>query len=286
MDLKAIEVKLARATTLPILPNVASQLLRLTENPNANARDYERIISQDAAMAAKVLRTANSPYFGGHGQITTLQRALVQLGANTIRSICLTVAFQSALMNKPFSKRFRVVEFWKHSLAVASAAKVLAHIKRSPHAEEAFVAGLVHDIGKLALALFLPIEANRIYSLVELEKISDYEAEMQTLELTHQEIGLLAAERWSLPELYFAPISKHHTPLEDVFEIDPLTAFVHVGNALAYEMDLGFSPPGIWNSADPIVLDFLEIPEAQYEPIRLAIAKEIQVISKYIGLET
>ncbi len=284
MELQHIDIKLARATTLPILPGVVAQVLKLTENTNASARDYERIISQDASMAAKVLRTANSPYFGGGGQITTLPRALMQLGTNTVRSICMTVAFQSSLMKKTFNRRFDVTHYWQHSLAVACAAKLLARLKRSPLAEEAFVAGLVHDIGKLVIAMFLSLEANPIYNLVEDAKLSDYEAEQQVLELTHQEIGRMAAERWGLPEMFYSPIAEHHTPTEDVLEIDMLTAFVHVGNALAYQIDLGFSPAGTMNSIDPLVFDFLEIPEAQYDPLRIAVLNEVMTLSKGFGL--
>jgi HD-like signal output (HDOD) protein len=284
MDLTKIEIKLSRATTLPILPSVVTELLILTKNSGANARDFERVINQDAALAAKILRTANSSYFGGNGQITTLPRAITQLGVNTIRSICMTVAFQNSLSKQTVNKRFNVGEFWRHSLAVACAAKVVACLRRSPLAEEAFVAGLVHDIGKLAMSMFMPLEANYVYDLMESQNLSQYEAEQQFLQVTHQEIGFLAAQRWQLPDIYLAPISKHHTPTEDVFEIDPLTAFVHAGNAIAYEAGLGFGPAGEVNGLDPLVKDFLGISDAQYEPLRNAVAGEIGKISLQMGV--
>lgn len=284
MDVKQIEVKIARATTLPVFPQVATQILALTENQNVSAREYERIISQDAALASKILRTANSPYFGGHGNITTLPRALSVLGVNTIRSICLTVAFQSALSLKGLDKRFIVNNFWQHSLAVACAAKILACLKRDPLAEEAFIAGLLHDIGKLALCMFLPLEANLVFTTMEKSAISQYEAEMQCLEITHEEIGALAAERWGLPEMYRLPISKHHTPTEDVYEIDPLTAYVHIANVLAYEADMGFAPAGEMNCADPLIVAFLDIPDGQYEPIRQTITNEVARLSGQMGI--
>lgn len=284
MELKHIEVKMAQATTLPILPNVVTELLTLTQKQDLGVREYEKVIVRDAALAAKILRTANSPYFGGNGQITTLQRALAQLGINNIRSISLTVAFQSALSTRSLNKRFSVTEFWQHSLAVACAAKILACLRRDERAEEAFIAGLVHDIGKLALCMFMPMEAGFIYNRMDETKVSQYEAELDMLQITHQEIGMLAAQRWGLPEAYFAPIAKHHTPLEDAEEIDPLTAYVHIGNAIAYEVGLGFAPPGSMNSADPFVMQFLEISEAQYEPVRHAVANEVARITSQMGL--
>jgi HD-like signal output (HDOD) protein len=275
MDLKHLEIRLERATTLPIFSGAVSQVLALTQNLNAGTRDYERAISQDAALSAKILRTANSPYFGGNGQITSLQRAMAQLGSNTLRSICMAVAFQSALGVKTLNKRFDFHQFWKHSMAVACAAKVLALLTRDPQAEEAFIAGLLHDVGKLALCMFMPLEANQVYTAMEEQHISQFEAELACLQLTHQEIGRLAAQRWQLPPLYHEPIAKHHTPAEDGSEIDRLTALVHVGNALAYEVGLGSAPAGCMNSADPQVVDFLGISPAQFEPLKGAITMEV-----------
>ena len=284
MELKHIETKLARATTLPILPNVVMQVLALTEDFNASARDYERLIMQDAALAAKILRTANSSYFGGCGQITTLRRALAQVGNNTLRSMCLTVSLQSALSSKNLNKAFNPQYFWLHSLGVACAAKILACLARDSRAEEAFVAGLVHDIGKLALCMFLPVEATHVYELMQACKITQYEAEMQFLGVTHQDIGRMAAERWQLPEAYLMPIAKHHTPAEDCDEIDPLTAYVHVADIIAHQIGLGFEVDSANHCADPTVLALLNISEAQYDPIRLAVANEVSKMSSQMGM--
>lgn len=285
LDLKQIEIKLSRATTLPILPGIATEVLAMTDSQDFGARHYEQVISRDAALTAKILRTANSPFFGGNGNISSLQRALTLLGLNTLRSICMTVAFQSALNNKALNKRFDPVYFWQHSMATACAAKVLACLSRSTQAEEAFVAGLMHDLGKIALSLYMPLEINHVFNAVQSRKISQYEAEIECFNgVTHQDIGRLAAERWNLPEVYHAPIAKHHTPTEDVYEIDPLTAFVHVGNVLAHEIDEGISAPDALPDADPLVLDFLGIPAAQYGPVRKAVAHEVARISEVQNL--
>lgn len=284
MEPKHIETRLARAATVPILPDIAMRVLRLADNPNAGAREYELVIAKDAGLTAKILRTANAPYYGSNGQITTLQRALTQLGVNAIRSICLTVSFQSAMASKQLNKRFHVGHFWQHSLATACAAKILSRLHGSRLQEEAFVAGLVHDIGKLALCMFLPLESNRVYDVRDNENLTDCEAEQDVLGLTHQDIGLKAAQLWHLPEMYHAPISTHHTPTEDVFEIDPLTAYVHVADALSYEINLGFGKPGYVPEMDYLVVDFLGISEAQYDLIRTAVLKEVLLMSKYMGL--
>src|SRR5262249_4933250 len=138
MEPKHIETRLARATTLPILPDIVMRVLRLADDPNAGTREYELIIAKDAGLTAKILRTANAPYYASSGQITTLHPALTQLGVNTIRSICLTVSFQSAMASKQLNKRFHVGHYWQHCMATACAAKIIAHLHGQRLQEEAF----------------------------------------------------------------------------------------------------------------------------------------------------
>lgn len=280
LNLKQIEVRIARATTLPILPDVATTVLAMSDHPDYSARDYERVIARDTALTAKILRTANSPLFGSNGKITSLQRAIALLGMNTLRSICVAVAFQSSLYNRQLNRRFAPIYFWQHSMATGCAARVLACIIQSPCSGEAFIAGLLHDIGKLVLSLYLPEELDRVYDLMQAKRISQYQAEQICFDgLTHQDVGRMAAERWHLPPVYASSIAKHHNPTEDVFEIDALTACVHVGNCIAHEIDQGILTPTLPQNADPLVLDFLQVPEQQYETIRKAITREIERFS-------
>lgn len=284
MQVRNIEVKLSRVTTLPILPNIAMEVLRLADDSGTSVREFERVISQDAGMTAKILRTANSPYYGGNGNILTLQRALAQLGVNAIRSISLTVSFQSAMACKQLNKGFNAQQYWQHSLAVACASKVIAVLKGGLMMEEAFIAGLLHDIGKLALSMMLPLEAELVYRMRDSQKVSDYEAEEKTLGMTHEQIGLLAAQKWNLPDIYYSPISKHHFPTDNVTEIDTLTAYVHLANVLAHEIEMGYDELGQVPELDYLVADMLAFPEEQYGPIRSAVGKEVAIMSKSFGL--
>lgn len=280
--LERMELKISRATTLPLLPNVVVEMLRLTDKPEASFQELERVLAASPSLAAKLLRTANSSFYAPKVEVTTLRAALLQLGIKTVRSICLAVSFQTSLTDSDFCKNFDLIGFWKHSLTVACGAKVIACLCKYPNPEEAFAAGLLHDIGKLALALYMPMEYTLLRKQNASAMLTDYESEQKMLGITHQEIGALVARQWHLPALYIPPISKHHNPLDDVDEIDPLTAAVHVANALAYECDMGFSPPGIYNDADPFILQFLEISESQYTFIRPALVREVEVVSKHL----
>lgn len=280
LDLREIEVKLGRASTLPLLPDVALKVLRMTEDHSASVRDYERIIAVDPAITTKILRTANSAAYNGSGQHTTLRTALQRLGVSTIRSICLTVSFQSTVLTKSMGSGFDAGAYWQHSMGVACGAKLLAHLKKSPLTEQAFVAGLLHDIGKLALAMFLPAEAAMVRRCQTgmSPAPSDYEAEEQVIGVTHQDIGRMVAEKWKLPEIFLEPISSHHHPMKDGLQCDDITVFVHTANALAYRAGLCSSPAGTTNATDPAVLDYLGLPDEQYDRICTVLNQEINSI--------
>jgi putative nucleotidyltransferase with HDIG domain len=284
MNLKAVEIRIARATTLPVLPHIVPQLLKLTTSYEATLRDYERVISQDSAIASKVLRVANSPLYGGRG-VATLSKAVGMLGINTVRSIATTVAFQSALTNKNLPKKFSVSDYWQHSIAVACAAKVLACLKQHPLPEEVFIAGLMHDIGKMALALYLPAEANFVYQTMLEQKIGQYEAEKHAMGITHQDIGLLVARKWELPPAYHAAIATHHTPANGEGEIDLVAACVHVANCLAHAIEVQGDAASAVPGADPVILSYLAIPEAQFAPLKQVLAREIAVLSEHYALK-
>ncbi len=285
MEIKHIEIRLARATTLPIFPHVVQEVIGLSDNPNAGSRDYERVICHDAALVAKIIRTANAPYFGGSGNIGTLQRAVTQLGVNTVRSICLTAAFKSSLSSAKTNKRFVPRTFWQHSFAVACTCKLLACLAGRGMQEEAFIAGLMHDIGKLAAARFLNTEMDAVYKQMDVHKISQYEAEMQCWELSHQEIGGAVVRLWGLPSDYVSPITRHHTPTTEGAEIDRLTAYVHIANALVHHIGIdhgGGSASSV--DADQDVLDYVALGPQMYDRISNVIATEVARLSESMGI--
>ncbi len=276
MERKHLEVKLARASTLPILPYVTLQLLKLADKPNASAKDYESIIMQDPAMVAKLLRTANSPFFGGGGRITSLQRAILMLGVETVRSICIVVSLQSGNTGRKPGKHFNLAEFWQHSITVACMSKVVAVLCKYPKPEEAFLAGLMHDIGKLGIALFLPEDSVAVFNHRHDATFSDYEIEKQVLSMSHEEVGYEIATRWQLPQTYWGAIAHHHVPMEGGKKPDEMTLYVHVGNSLAYECGLGFGNRGTANEIAPEVRELLPIGDEQYARICTTVYEEVQ----------
>ncbi|MCS7310430.1 MAG: HDOD domain-containing protein [Armatimonadetes bacterium] len=276
---EALGIRISRAVGLPPLPHVTVQVMRLIDDPRASTRDFERVITQDAALASKVLRMANSAYYGGNGRIVTVSRAIAVLGLNTIRTIVMALTFHAMVHARQRKTRFNRQEYWKHSLATAIASKVLARLKRSKWDEEVFLAGLLHDIGKLIADQFLPEEMEVFISRCAeitsstVDEILDLEA--RVLGATHPELGAFAAEKWKLPAALHAAIAYHHQPTRVEGELFEPVALVHAANCLVHQAEIGVLIPGMTCEMSPVVKEFLAIPEEQYEPIRLVVTKEV-----------
>lgn len=262
--------------------------MRLIDDPRASARDFERIIVQDAALAAKVLRMANSAYYGGNGRVTTVSRAITILGVNTIRTIVMSLTFHAMVHARQRKSRFNRQEYWRHSLATAIAAKVLARLKRSKWDEEAFLAGLLHDIGKLIADQFLPEETDVFIShCAEITSGSAEDIlaiESRIFGTTHAELGAFAAEKWNLPAAIRAGIAYHHDPQQTTTDLFEPAALVHAANCLVHQAEIGVSIPGIEYVIAPSVQEYLGIPEEQYETIRQAITKEVLEAQAVFGV--
>lgn len=276
---EALGIRISRAVGLPPLPHVTVQVMRLIDDPRSSTRDFERVITQDAALAAKVLRMANSAYYGGNGRISSVSRAIAVLGMNSIRTIVMSLTFHAMVHARQRNSRFNRQEYWRHSLATAIAGRVLARLKRSKWDEEVFLAGLLHDIGKLIADQFLPEEMDVFISrTLEMKSgtVDDVlELECRVLGTNHAELGDFAAEKWNLPAAIRAGIALHHSPQQAEQELYEVAALVHAANCLVNQAEIGVLIPGIRHEMDPFVKEFLAIPEEQYEPIRLAVAKEV-----------
>jgi putative nucleotidyltransferase with HDIG domain len=189
----------------PTLPAIALQAITMMQDPNSDANGVQRVIALDPAISAKVLRVANSAYFGFSRRVASIADAVRVLGFSNVQGMIIGVAAFDAFR----TERLNLTEFWTHSITTATAARHLAP-KVACAADEAFTAGILHDIGKLIFA----VQAEEAYRrVIELERdgaMSSLQAERMLLEFTHPEVGETVAERWALPPRYVAAIAHHH----------------------------------------------------------------------------
>jgi HD-like signal output (HDOD) protein len=224
---------------LPTLPTVLERITRLLQNPRTSAEEVGRAITTDQSLSAKVLRLVNSAFYGFPGRIGTITHAIVILGFATIKNIVLTASIFDA-----FKKRGRTIEgfdmekFWMHSIACGAASQSLAKIVGFENKEECFIAGLVHDLGKVVLYQYLTEQFEQITSSIREHDGLFYDTELSLFEFTHQDVGGFLAEHWKLPTLLQNTIRYHHlpSPQHDNYMV---TAIVHCADIFVRALDYG-----------------------------------------------
>ncbi len=272
MELSALAIRVARTPGLGMLPQVTSQVLRMVDNPDLSPRQIGALIERDAGLASKLLKTANSAYYGSPGKIKTVSQAISVMGLSTVRSIIISQAYQQMTAVRGASKRFDRVAFWQHSLATAVAARVLAKLKGWRDPEEAFLAGLMHDLGRLVMDRFLPNEFDQTLTLALERTIPMIDAEREVLGYTHIEVGELLSEQWNLPSTLRDAIRSHHSAPS--YEQCPLGCIVYTANVLAHQVGFALPPPVLYEVA-PEVLESLGVPPAQLEGLKQVVLQEV-----------
>ncbi len=273
MELSALSIRVARTPGLGMLPQITSQILRMVDNPNASPRQIGALIERDPGLASKLLKTANSAYYGSPGKIKTVSQAISVMGLSAVRSVVVSQAYQQMTAVRSASKRFDRLAFWQHSLATASAARVLAKLKGYRDPEEAFLAGLMHDAGRLVMDRFLPNELDQICTLALERVIPLIEAEREVLGYTHVEVGDMLAEQWNLPDGLRAAIRMHHHP-KGTFAECPLGYLVYAANVIAHQVGFALQPPVLYTMEESAKQE-LALPEAQLEGLKQVILQEV-----------
>ena len=238
MSSQAASTLIARLQSIPTLPTVALRVMEITANPKSSANDLMDIISPDVSLTSKILKIANSPFYGLTREISSLQHAVTVLGFKEIRNLVIsTVAFDS-FKNLGKNNKFDINKFWRHSFYCAIAAKTIA-VDMKIESSELFVAGLVHDIGKLAMYITFPGEFMMQAEIMNPLKIkyTAFEAEKDVFGMTHDDVGMKLLKKWMFPESLLTAVGYHHRP-QEADKKSNFPMIVHVADILThvYEM--------------------------------------------------
>lgn len=220
---------------LPSLSLTVTEALALIDRGDTQPGQLEQVIGRDQALAARILRVANSPFYGFAGHIGSLRQACVMLGLYAVRNIVVTAGVIARFPPIP-AHHFDRLGLWRHAIGTAVAARVLAQ-HRAFDPDLAFTAGLLHDIGKLALDAVFPEAFGRVLAYREKNDCLLRDAEEAVLGFDHTEVGERVARHWKLPAGITEAIAKHHSP--DVGPASVLVDVVHVADVLARGLDIG-----------------------------------------------
>ena len=221
------------------LPAIIAQVNQLANDPNASAADIAHVIGLDAALTARLLKIVNSPFYRFPSKIDTLSMAVTVLGTRQLRDLVIAAAIIKRFQSK-IDPAFNIEVFWCHSVTCAIAARAIALKLMLPNSERFFVAGLLHDIGKMVMYLMLPNESIKL--LKELEKTNcDIDSiERKIFGFSHDDVGAALLSAWHFPESLIAPI-RGHLSLDSTGQYGKDTAIIHLANNIANNLQAPIS---------------------------------------------
>ncbi len=254
---------------MPPLSVSVTKIMELSRDPAVDAKKLNDVISIDPVLTGKVLKLINSAYYSMPNQVTSLVRAVVMLGVNTIKNLVISTGVISNINTGTNFVALDMESFWRHSLCVGAMAKFFASKQKVDvkFIEEYFVAGLLHDIGKIPFNTVIPEEYKKVIDYSVEHKIPLHNVETKHFEINHCDLGLRIAEMWKLPATLKDTISCHHN-LQDVSsQTRKFVATVCLANILASRAGIGFSGNG---TPDTNEEELLSITALKWDDIREA----------------
>lgn len=262
-------------TDLPTLPTVFLNIMRLMRDPNIPLKEIARIVESDPAISMKILKLINSSFYGLLRNVESVQHAIVLLGNKTLKNIVISVSIFKALGGAGSDSKFNREAFWQHSIGCGLIARFLGNRLSFDRNEEAFIAGVIHDIGKVVLDKYFEQDLLAVMERIKSKNIPFYRAERELLGITHCEIGAYIAKNWNLPEAFSAVIEHHHD-LQPEGDHAKLVALVQMADIISKKYRIGSSGDDFIPEIHPQVAQMLGLNNAQLTAWDEDIQKEIK----------
>lgn len=221
--------------TLPTLPGIALEVIRLTRDTNTSVPKLVSVIEKDLSLSGHLLRIANSPYYGVPKRIDNLSMAIIVLGADEIKDLVARITFVKIFSTCHSTETFDLTWFWKHCAAVAELTNALYYSLGIERPGGAYISGLLHDVGKLVLNQFFNEQFNTVAKMSEERKIPHHQAEMVLFGFDHGDIGSWLIDKWNLPGDIITAVKLHHKDSDDTDM--SIAAFVKRADMLSYALE-------------------------------------------------
>ena len=262
---------------LATLPEVTSQIVRTVEDPRSNATTLQRIVSSDPALVTRVLKLVNSAFYGLPGQVASIERAIVMLGLNAVKNVAVAASLGQMFRGAQLCEGFTAKDLWTHCLAVASAARDLCKQAKLPIADEAFLAGMVHDIGLLIALQVWPEKLREACDRARMATVEFCAIERDVIGVAHPELGAALCEKWKFPATCRAAAGLHHGGAGTAES--PVVAIVAIADQLAVAGGFGFTLTRRGATPDPAMLALAGLTPAHVEATRLRLPELVRAAS-------
>ena len=263
---------------LPPIPQTILKAREIMTNPDSDFKELANLFETDQAIAAKILKLSNSPYYGYSGKITSIQRASVILGHKTLIELLTVIGTAGLLGSKLAGYWLDSGALWKHSLAVAFGSRIIASKTNPALSNDAFTSGLIHDVGKLILDQYIKERWELFEKFMADSEHTFLDAEKKILDLDHAEVASEVCKNWNIPEPLTVAIRYHHHPSQS--NSSELAYIVHVADVIAMMTGLGVGIDGTMYQMDDTAMAFLNLREENLNDIMSKVIEAVQKIAE------
>lgn len=271
-SLQVAHLAVKQLSHIATLPEVTLGIIELVEDPNSSAQDLNALIGRDPALSARVLKVVNSAFYGLPRQIGSINRAISLLGLNAVKNIAIAASLAKLFRGGALCDRFDAKELWAHSIAVATASKLLAKEARKSSGDEAFLAGLMHDIGVMVALQTDRAKLVKVFGDMQFDADGNPLIDFRMVERAvfgadHGHFGEALCEQWKFPRSLALACGHHHDPMRAPAESRHIPWIVYIADRLATENE-GFRIDLLDRTIATEALDALGLTEAQLDSVR------------------
>ncbi|MEQ8844192.1 MAG: HDOD domain-containing protein [Phycisphaerales bacterium] len=285
---QAVSVAIREISHIATLPEVTLKIVELVEDPSSTAQDLHNVIANDPALSSRILKVVNSSFYGLPGQIGSINRAIVMLGLNAVKNIAIAASLAKLFRGGDLSHGFSARAIWEHAVACGAITKVVADTAKVGFSDEAFLAGLMHNIG---LMVEMQFDRNKLIEVVQNLGVNaegvpanDMRAvEAQIFGADHQDFGKGLCEKWKFPNNFTLVTGYHHNPMEAPADARRLPAMVYIADRLVGSVEGQFRLDLTSLDIDPAVLEVLGLTETGLQAIRERVDEEIANTAGLLG---
>ena len=263
------------ADKLPSLPVAVVKAMQLLRDENSQNDQVASALSMDQALVGQVLKLSNSPYYGVSRRVSTVQQAILVLGRKAVRNLVIAAAAQDFLSKPQAGYMLRRGDLWSHSMAAGCGASLIAEKVNYKPKEEAFVAGLLHDIGKVVLSGYLAEQTDTLMDRLSAGDATIDQIERDVIAVDHAALGGLITEHWQLPAVLSKAICYQHHP-SDAGDDWQLAAIVHLANTLALVIGVGLGVDGLQYSFDDAAVARLGISAEDMDELTSELIEQVE----------
>lgn len=272
-----------KVTTVATLPEVTAQIIRTVEDPKSSAGLLHKIVSHDPALVTRILKVVNSAFYGLPGQIGSIERAIVLLGLNAIKNIAVAASLGQLFRGAKLCDGFVAKDLWTHCVAVGVTARDLAKQMKVPVADEAFLAGMIHDLGVLVSLQIHPEQLRTVCERVKQSGENFCDVEREVIGMDHQQLGAALADQWKFPRSCQLVAGHHHRPAALADQNRLLVTLVYAADTICCQSKHGFNLTALHQKLDDGGLEDVKVDRALVERTAANLDELVATASTLIG---